>query len=504
MKKHNGFTIIELLVGVAVSALIFGAVVAVFRGGITAMFFGQKQEVVYANARAVMNDITTTLKYADTDKIQYTSDSKITYEGTGNAVTIIGTGNPTDTVTYTRTIEWEDSNYKRLKITKIDNGKTTIVYFPEKQENSAFSTTDYFETYNNLTGNTASKPPFPVFVDQNSESSAEDPNGQLYDVVLPVQYTVSGITKIDILRSKVNTNSKSFAQDATGVDRGEQVKGIANSLAIAVTTLFNTDPTQIKTKAGKFTSNISSAGLTRKEGAETDPSLAGAANNVWNSLSSDERLEIGKTSWVIVPCGTNDKFLTGNNLVNNKIDHWKIFIARNVIDDIPDPDTNLRLYDTTDHGEKAIDDLGKAGTYILRPDYGLITYCFTTKGKDTTTGLQVSDLVSDKVADTYGYATGVHYASGQVDVIYINYNKWVSAQITVNKKTNYKNYKVLQTSTSKYIEDYPNGKTGERDRIDYDGAGNEYVLNSHPSTTKYDYPPAMSSDTTDWYTWTTN
>ena len=62
MKKHNGFTLIELIIGMAVTVLILGGIVAVVRGGFGSMLTGQSQATAYANARAVMEDITTIIK----------------------------------------------------------------------------------------------------------------------------------------------------------------------------------------------------------------------------------------------------------------------------------------------------------------------------------------------------------------------------------------------------------------------------------------------------------
>ena len=70
MRKQSGFSLIELVVAMAVLALIMGAMVHLFGGSVVSLHTGSKQEVVYEEARLVMNELKTTLRYADKDSIE--------------------------------------------------------------------------------------------------------------------------------------------------------------------------------------------------------------------------------------------------------------------------------------------------------------------------------------------------------------------------------------------------------------------------------------------------
>ena len=55
MKKQSGFTLIELVVAMAVLGLIMGAMVHLFGSSVTSLHVGARQEVVYEEARLLMN-----------------------------------------------------------------------------------------------------------------------------------------------------------------------------------------------------------------------------------------------------------------------------------------------------------------------------------------------------------------------------------------------------------------------------------------------------------------
>ena len=85
MKKQSGFTLIELVVAMAVLGLIMGAMVHLFGSSVTSLHVGARQEVVYEEARLLMNELKTTLRYADKDSIDpeqpTVSTSKFSYKG---------------------------------------------------------------------------------------------------------------------------------------------------------------------------------------------------------------------------------------------------------------------------------------------------------------------------------------------------------------------------------------------------------------------------------------
>ena len=77
MKKQSGFTLIELVVAMAVLGLIMGAMVHLFGSSVTSLHVGARQEVVYEEARLLMNELKTTLRYASLGKIVITADVAI-------------------------------------------------------------------------------------------------------------------------------------------------------------------------------------------------------------------------------------------------------------------------------------------------------------------------------------------------------------------------------------------------------------------------------------------
>ena len=82
MKKQSGFTLIELVVAMAVLGLIMGAMVHLFGSSVTSLHVGARQEVVYEEARLLMNELKTTLRYADKDSIdpeQPTVSTKVNF-----------------------------------------------------------------------------------------------------------------------------------------------------------------------------------------------------------------------------------------------------------------------------------------------------------------------------------------------------------------------------------------------------------------------------------------
>ena len=148
MRKQAGFTLIELLVGMLVTVLIMGALVSLFSSTVQSEISGFKQQEVYAQARAVVNDLKTTLRYADGAAVFYdTSGNKISSPTSSNTKTA-GKVKYTATIynastkaneSVTMEVEWLNSNKKQLKITKtIDSSAQPEVQFPSSADNSVF------------------------------------------------------------------------------------------------------------------------------------------------------------------------------------------------------------------------------------------------------------------------------------------------------------------------------------------------------------------------------
>ena len=196
MKKQSGFTLIELVVAMAVLGLIMGAMVHLFGSSVTSLHVGARQEVVYEEARLLMNELKTTLRYADKDSINpQNPDDKTTtfsYSGTmwNRHMDIGATG--ADNIPYDIKVEWLDAGggLKQLKVTRTDNlgnsnEKKKVIIFPEDSANSLFK------------GGVS----FPItseFIKLNDGNSVI-----MYKIALPLQYEFNGQMKIQTLETKV-------------------------------------------------------------------------------------------------------------------------------------------------------------------------------------------------------------------------------------------------------------------------------------------------------------
>lgn len=192
MKKQSGFSLIELVVAMAVLALIMGAMVHLFGGSVVSLHTGSKQEVVYEEARLLMNELKTTLRYADSISLKEI-DGEMSYSGTmWNRHMDINDGN---NVPYKVTVYWQEAEngLKQLKVTRTNNPgssneqqKTT--FFPNDSANSLFK------------GDSA----FPIT--SESIKLKDDSSVVIYKIALPVQYEFNGQMKRQILETKVVPN----------------------------------------------------------------------------------------------------------------------------------------------------------------------------------------------------------------------------------------------------------------------------------------------------------
>ena len=187
MKKQSGFTLIELLVAMAVLGLIMGAMVHLFGSSVTSLHVGARQEVVYEEARLLMNELKTTLRYADKDSIDpeqpTVSTNKFSYKGNlWDRHMDIAQGTNKE---YKVTVEWKDDTKKQLQVTREDitGGSKKITVFPNDSNNSIF------------------EGKFPV----TSETlTLNDGNTViLYKIALPLQYEFNGQMKTQTLETKV-------------------------------------------------------------------------------------------------------------------------------------------------------------------------------------------------------------------------------------------------------------------------------------------------------------
>lgn len=187
MRKQAGFSLIELVVAMAVLALIMGAMIHLFGSSTVSLHTGAKQEVVYEEARLLMNELKTTLRYADKDSIDPEKPTfgtnELTYNGSiWDRHMDISQGRNKD---YKITVEWKDDTKKQLQVTyeNITDSTKKVTVFPKDIKNSVFE------------GN------FPI----TAESiTLNDSNTVIiYKIALPVQYELNGEMKTQTLETKV-------------------------------------------------------------------------------------------------------------------------------------------------------------------------------------------------------------------------------------------------------------------------------------------------------------
>ena len=187
MKKQSGFTLIELVVAMAVLGLIMGAMVHLFGSSVTSLHVGARQEVVYEEARLLMNELKTTLRYADKDSIDpeqpTVSTSKFSYKGNlWDRHMDIAQGTNKE---YKVTVEWKDDTKKQLQVTREDitDGSKKITIFPNDSNNSIFEG---------------------KFPDTSETLTLNDGNTVImYKIALPLQYEFNGQMKTQTLETKV-------------------------------------------------------------------------------------------------------------------------------------------------------------------------------------------------------------------------------------------------------------------------------------------------------------
>lgn len=224
MKQRAGFTLVELLVGVAITLIIGGSLLMLFGSNSKAVKTGLNQQEAYEEARLVMDELKTTLRYADKDSVVFNAEgTKMTYQGKyfdKHWDTDKG-GN----VAYT--MELDFNNGKQLIITKKeksqDKEKTTKTIFPKNEANSAFSEDKNSTTTSAWAGWLAEGNKFPVKEEVVPASSLASTNKQkrgsfsltpaaneaeaevvIYTIFLPIKYgDADKQTKVDVLQTKV-------------------------------------------------------------------------------------------------------------------------------------------------------------------------------------------------------------------------------------------------------------------------------------------------------------
>ncbi|MCD7961131.1 MAG: prepilin-type N-terminal cleavage/methylation domain-containing protein [Enterococcus sp.] len=233
MKQQSGFTLIELLVAMAVLGLIMGAMVHLFGSSVTSLHVGARQEVVYEEARLLMNELKTTLRYADKDSIKYPEPDVLTYSGTmWDRHMDISQGN---NKAYNIRVEWQDAEngLKRLKVTRETDGKQETTLFPTDSANSVFKEGSQF-------------PITPEEIMVNGSSIV------MYKIVLPLQYMLNGKMQTQTLETKVVPSKEEVTETPEEKMRREYMEILNTGLKIVNGEKLSDKEKKVYDEVGKY------------------------------------------------------------------------------------------------------------------------------------------------------------------------------------------------------------------------------------------------------------
>lgn len=206
MYTKKGFTLVELLVGIAIILLIFGGMIAVFGSSFKVSQTGLNQQEAYEEARLAMQEIKTTLRYADKNTVAFSAaNTLMTYNG--KYFDKHWEADKGANVFYKMTLDF--SNGKQLVIKKeMSQGtekKQTVLTFPKLEANSAFISTKEGAASQAWLEWKDSGTPFPVreIVLASTKNAGDDKI--VYEIILPIKYLgTDKQVKTDVLRTTVN------------------------------------------------------------------------------------------------------------------------------------------------------------------------------------------------------------------------------------------------------------------------------------------------------------
>lgn len=231
MKKRAGFTLVELVIAIAIMAIVLGGLVVLFGQTSMASQTGMNQEQAYEEARVTMEQLKTSLRYADTTSVKnqnsatpavgdtYSSSSTLTY--TGSAFDKHWDVSNGENINYEVKVSWvSGSSNKQINVVIKDtdsNKELKNITFPKNTANGAFKGdgTDFPVKYEKFTTN------------DSKEVS-------LYTVTLPVQYKLNGSAKTDTLTSKVNPTDYSNGTVTENPSTPAELDEGANNFVVAL------------------------------------------------------------------------------------------------------------------------------------------------------------------------------------------------------------------------------------------------------------------------------
>ena len=396
MKNNKGFTLIELIVGIAIMAIVFGGIVYIFGASSTSAQMGMNQQQAYEDARTTMDALKTSLRYATNIAPTQPSagDSSLSYTTT-QYDKHWSTGTDASNKTYNITVEfksgvnpdktdWSDTTKKQLTVKIVnsaDANEVREIYYPKYAENSSFTSSSDFPV---------------IYTSDDTKTYGTDVG--VYKITLPVQYKAGSEYKTDTLVSSVTPSDFStppyVTKDTSSGGGNTPTTGQfstadkAKTLIDAVNNMLNTNKGyDLKTASSKYTkysSEISAGAFF------VAPGTSGITVKVYDYLSRTHASDgttllsdiVGDTAWILIPCDKDGNYAKGNS--DTAPAGWVLLIAKNVVYD-PLTKFGIKTYLDTE----TWNDLAKNNIYRIRPDYGFLTYryyCSNTGVPFTGTG----------------------------------------------------------------------------------------------------------------------
>ena len=129
IKNKNGFTLVELLVGMMIFVIILAGIGVILSPSLRLYQYSFEQGVNGQNSRQILNEITNELRYASSisrtsaRRVQYDTDKIISYDSVNKAIIITKSGAITKTLAKGRisSIDFDEfisrGNKKEIKLT---------------------------------------------------------------------------------------------------------------------------------------------------------------------------------------------------------------------------------------------------------------------------------------------------------------------------------------------------------------------------------------------------
>lgn len=493
MKKRNGFTLVELIVGMAIMAIIFGGIVYIFGASTKAMQAGQNQQQAYEDARVTMDILKTSLRYAVLDNTTYlitpekpnkTTTSFSFYTKQFDLHWNINNG---ETKIYKVVVDFKTGTNPN-STTSWSSGKKQLVITITDEDGKQVSKSPFKYPQYEANSGWASDADFPViYGEENSTEGAYKTGITLFNIHLPFVYKIAGSDKTETLDSRVQPVAEDHydktMSDGSGSVTPTTTKGKATTLVEAAAAMYAKDNTTLNNSYSGYYNIVS--------GATKESSVITALNNLNSFMKSTGAngytgtlANLETHSWILVP-----------TLSGSTVTKWTLYVAKNVIDDVDNINGTYTVQSKLDEEMKR--QATVLGKLIIRGNTGFLCYMYTSSGANAATG--VLDTNDDgTIKEDLGYVTGYRpgSSSDKKTTRAINPEEWLPITYKDSNGNILSNFKNVSSSNNKnpYIECLYSGskisRNGKYQRIDYDYiSGAEYTPETCAAAgTTYTYP----------------